>query len=270
MLSKRIEELLGDGTTRTHQQIADILNAEGLQLKNGNKVSAKYVGQVAFNLRHKNGGQPRRPKENPWLEISFRLSRIEVALGIVKLAPGECLVPPASMLPEPVLVKVPVNVPASVLDENGTTVTELPGKRKERAARKPSPKAEALTELEVQAQRMPGTFVWMDYKGAFLNRYRVEPPVRSAKTNSQIQQLIKEVGAETARKLVVYYLRREDAFYVNAKHPIGLLLTNAHKLVTEMQTRETVTMTDARRNEKASVTRESIETYLAEQGDANE
>jgi hypothetical protein len=104
----------------------------------------------------------------------------------------------------------------------------------------------------------------MAYKAAYVARYGV-PPIRNAKVNTQCLQLAKDVGVDNAEAVVTYYLSRDDAFYINASHPIGLCLVNAQKLWTEMRTHKEVTMTEARRLEKESGTRRAIDTYIREQ-----
>lgn len=130
-----------------------------------------------------------------------------------------------------------------------------------------------LPEL-VQAEMLPaprksgktkpsGSAVWDSYKRAYLMRHGVEP-IRNAKSNSQCTQLVNQLGADLAVSLVEYYVFRNDAFYVSASHPIGLCLSNAQKLVTEMQTGNVVTMADARRIEGLSQNDRAIRQYTSE------
>jgi hypothetical protein len=109
-----------------------------------------------------------------------------------------------------------------------------------------------------------GGIVWQAYHMAYRERYGVDP-LRNAKVNAQCKELAKQIGVERACTVVCYYVERNDAFYVNAKHPLGLCILNLQKLVTERETNTVVTMTDARRVESHSQTDRAIREYAARQ-----
>ena len=110
-----------------------------------------------------------------------------------------------------------------------------------------------------------GVVVWLAYHQAYVDRWKVEP-IRNEKTNTQCKQLAKLAGVDQARELVRYYVSRSDAFYVNAKHPIGLLLIDLQKLRTEMLQGREMTLSDAKRYEVHARTDSAIQQYARQQG----
>lgn len=82
-----------------------------------------------------------------------------------------------------------------------------------------------------QKAGMPSLFE--TYSEAFMERYGVTP-IRNAKVNSQCKKIVEAVGIVKAIELVQYYITRDDAFYINKKHDIGLCLIDAHKLMVDM------------------------------------
>jgi hypothetical protein len=77
--------------------------------------------------------------------------------------------------------------------------------------------------------------VWHAYAGAYQKRYGVEP-VRNAKVNGQLGQLISRLGAEEAPAVAQFYVGHSDKFYVSRVHPADMLLRDAEKLRTEWKT----------------------------------
>jgi ubiquitin len=113
-----------------------------------------------------------------------------------------------------------------------------------------------------------GSLVWEAYRQSFQDRYRVAP-LRGARENKHCSDLVRTLGLELARRLVVYYVNRMDAFYVNSKHPLGLLIVNLQKLNTEFQNGTQTTMSDARRAESHASIDRAIRQY-ADQQEAKE
>ncbi len=72
---------------------------------------------------------------------------------------------------------------------------------------------------------------WESYKTAYVKVWQKEP-VRNATTNSQISSLAKRLGSD-APKVLDFYVRHKDSFYVKNCHPIGLCLKNAEGLHTQ-------------------------------------
>lgn len=144
--------------------------------------------------------------------------------------------------------------------EQGRLDLAVPNKTR----RKKSPE----TEEEKKARLMkatPGAFVWQAYKEAYFARYTIEPQ-RNAKASTCSKNICERIGVDNALEVVKYYLTREDAFYVNSAHEIGLCLRDCQKLVTEMKTRKPMSLSEARRRETSATTDQAIQGYLKSQG----
>ena len=90
-----------------------------------------------------------------------------------------------------------------------------------------------LSQIPPTPATTPATTTWEAYRAAYQQRYGVEP-VRNAKINSQIRQLVERLGAEAAPKVAAIYLRHPGARYMAGGHQVGMLLADAEKLHTEM------------------------------------
>lgn len=90
--------------------------------------------------------------------------------------------------------------------------------------------------------------IWEAYKDAYFQRYKVEP-TRNASVNAKISQLGKRVG-DDAIELVKFYLKHNDGFYLKSLHSIGLCLSHAESLNTQMKRNRPVTSVDVRNFEK--------------------
>lgn len=167
--------------------------------------------------------------------------------------------------------KKPKVDPVPTLDMVGGTLENIGTALREKhdEVEKERVKTRALNGMPSDAPpniRLPGTTVWTAYKKAYLARHGVEP-LRNAKVNSQCLVLSQQVGVDDAVLLVEYFLQRNDAFYVNAAHPIGLCLQQAQKLITEMKRGESMTLSQAQANEKHANTKKVITEYIADKGE---
>jgi len=77
--------------------------------------------------------------------------------------------------------------------------------------------------------------IWEGYRSAYQRRYGVEP-LRNAKVNGQLSQLVDRLGAEDAPAIVEFYVRSDHAFYVNAGHVLDPAVRDAEKLRTQWLT----------------------------------
>lgn len=95
--------------------------------------------------------------------------------------------------------------------------------------------------------------LWDAYSSAYTQRYGV-PPLRNAVVNSQLRQLISQVGSTVAPALAIFYVQHNDSYYMRTKHPVSLMLKDAQKLHTEWtkktqpQTQKTAIAWTASRN----------------------
>ena len=96
------------------------------------------------------------------------------------------------------------------------------------------------------------TPVWQAYCDAYFARYGVEP-VRNAKANSLLAQLVDRLGPD-APHVAAWYVRSSRGLYVASKHAPDLLLRDAEGLRTEWATGNGVTDTQARQADRTAAT----------------
>lgn len=103
---------------------------------------------------------------------------------------------------------------------------------------------------EVQ-EPAPTTVVWNAYSDAYSERYHVEP-VRNARVNGQLAQLVSRIGAREAPHVAAFFVGHSAQRYVRDMHPVGLLLQDAEKLRTEWATNRQMTATKALQADKTA------------------
>lgn len=91
--------------------------------------------------------------------------------------------------------------------------------------------------------------VWAAYSQAYCEKYGVQP-VRNAKVNAQVQQLVARLGADEAPGVARSYLNSRNGLYVASKHCIDLLLRDCEKLRTEWATGNVGHQRDARETDR--------------------
>lgn len=97
--------------------------------------------------------------------------------------------------------------------------------------------------------------VWSAYSQAYETKYGVQP-VRNAKVNGQIAQLVGRLGEDEAAGVASFYLGNRNSLYVAAKHCTDLLLRDAEKLRTEWVTGNVTHRRDATEEDRLSSTGE--------------
>lgn len=90
----------------------------------------------------------------------------------------------------------------------------------------------------------PSSETWAAYAEAHQARYGAEP-VRNAKVNAQLAQLVQRLGAAEAPLVAAFYVGHQRADYVRSMHPVDLLLRDAEGLRTAWATGRRVTHTQA-------------------------
>lgn len=85
---------------------------------------------------------------------------------------------------------------------------------------------------------------WDAYANAFFNRYGTEP-VRNAKVNGQIANLVKRLGEE-APHIATFYVSHNKGWYVQKMHAVDYLLSDAESLRTQWATNTQMTESKAR------------------------
>lgn len=125
---------------------------------------------------------------------------------------------------------------------------------------KPLPVAEApaaptnIQVLKPKAARpktdaqIANTNTWDAYTIAYLERYGVEP-VRNAKVNAQVAQLVQRLGAEEAPQVAMFYVTINDSFFIRSSHELGLLVSRAEGIRTQWLTGRQVNAVTARQME---------------------
>ncbi len=98
-------------------------------------------------------------------------------------------------------------------------------------------------------EKKPTTQVWEAYASAYRHRYGADP-IRNAKVNGQLMNLIRQVGLDRAIALAANYPFHPDAYYTKRMHPVDLLLADAQKLNTELQTGQVMTWSRAQQQER--------------------
>lgn len=105
------------------------------------------------------------------------------------------------------------------------------------------PRAKQKTEAQ-----MANANTWDAYTIAYLERYGVEP-VRNAKVNAQIAQLVQRLGADEAPQVAMFYVTINDSFFIRASHEFGLLVARAEGIRTQWITGRQVNAVTARQIE---------------------
>jgi hypothetical protein len=90
----------------------------------------------------------------------------------------------------------------------------------------------------------PTAAIWHAYASAYGHRYGIEP-VRNAKVNGQLAQLLARLGAEEAPRVAAFFVSHNNRYYVQKLHAVDCLLNDAEKLRTEWATGRRVTATAA-------------------------
>lgn len=89
---------------------------------------------------------------------------------------------------------------------------------------------------------------WEFYSKAYFARYGAEP-VRNAKVNGQVAQLVTRLGADEAPYVAAYYVTISDSFFLRASHEFGLLVARAEGIRTQWITGRQMNSVTARQME---------------------
>ena len=140
------------------------------------------------------------------------------------------------LIPDPLSSDLPIE------DQNLLPVAEAPAAPTNIQVLKP--KAKQKTDAQIA-----NTATWDGYTIAYLERYGVEP-VRNAKVNAQVAQLVQRLGAEEAPQVAMFYVTVNDSFYIRASHEFGLLVARAEGIRTQWLTGRQVNMVTAQQMER--------------------
>lgn len=76
---------------------------------------------------------------------------------------------------------------------------------------------------------------WQAYADSYFNRYGTEP-VRNAKANALIAQLVQRIGAAEAPEVAFHYVTINDAFLIRTLHDLGNLVAKCESIRTQWAT----------------------------------
>lgn len=111
------------------------------------------------------------------------------------------------------------------------------------ASNKPA-KKQKTEKPKTENQQAAGE-TWNAYANAYFDRYKTEP-VRNAKTNALISQLVQRLGAEAAPHVAGYFLSMSKTYYTSNLHPLGVLVKDCESIHTQWATNRQMTDTRAR------------------------
>jgi len=100
--------------------------------------------------------------------------------------------------------------------------------------------------------------IWDVYASAYLRRYSTEP-VRNAKVNALLAQVVDRLGSHEAPHVAAWYVGSNRALYVSSKHCAELLSRDCEGLRTEWATQTRMTDTEARHADQHQAAYEAAE-----------
>ncbi|WP_348529843.1 hypothetical protein [Pseudomonas sp. Pc102] len=103
--------------------------------------------------------------------------------------------------------------------------------------------------------------VWNAYADAYHGKYGVEP-LRNAKVNGQVKQLVARIPRAEAPSVAAYYLTLNDQFYTRGMHEFGLLLSRAEAIRTQWATGRQMTATRAQQIDLSQSNRSTADEAL--------
>lgn len=104
---------------------------------------------------------------------------------------------------------------------------------------------------------------WDAYSHAYRERYHVDP-VRNAKVNGMLANLVKRLGASEAPLVAAFYLLHQGRNYVLKMHSVDLLVNDCEKLRTEWATRTQMTATKAQQQDQTQANYDAFAPLIAE------
>ncbi|WP_030132141.1 helix-turn-helix domain-containing protein [Pseudomonas sp. QTF5] len=135
-----------------------------------------------------------------------------------------------------------------------------------------APEKEIRSKAKIEADRQEACRgIWTSYAAAYFERYQTEP-VRNATVNTQINNLLKRLGADEARSVAAYYVSIQDAYLIRSCHDIGSLLAKAEAYRTQWATNTQVNGTTAKQMENTQAnmsTAEQAKAMLRKRGVEN-
>lgn len=113
--------------------------------------------------------------------------------------------------------------------------------------------------------------IWAAYAMSYFGRYNTEP-VRNARVNAQVNDLLKRLGAPEAPFVAAYYVSINDAQLIRGCHDFGSLLVKAEAYRTQWATNTQINGTTAKQMENTQAnmsTAEQAKALLRKRGSGN-
>jgi DNA-binding MarR family transcriptional regulator len=110
--------------------------------------------------------------------------------------------------------------------------------------------AAPLSKADLEAQMQEACKqTWAAYRTAYRVRHGVDP-VRNAKVNTNVRDLVKRLGREEAPHVARWFLSVNEQYAVKRMHDLGVLLAGAEAYRTQWATNRQVTETSARHTDQ--------------------
>lgn len=106
------------------------------------------------------------------------------------------------------------------------------------------PAVDSETELQAACRA-----TWTAYSLAYRDRHGAVP-VRNAKVNANVRQLVKRLGIAEAPQVAQWFLRVNERMVVQGMHDLGLLLARCEAYRTQWATNRQITETSARQTDQ--------------------
>lgn len=213
-------------------------------------IAGKRYIQVVNFVKHQN---PHKNETESEIPSSDSIGTTSEKIGSARA----CLLIPDSLIPDS-----PFLIPDSSSVQDLATLSPEPPVQDLLPV--DQPKRNLGTTRAREAKPVPLTAeVWAAYTAAYCDRYGVDP-VRNAKVNGQLANLVARLGGSEAPAVASFYVRHNFALYVRAKHPADLLLRDCEGLRTEWATGRTVTGTEAQQQDRKQNTVNAFAPLLAE------
>lgn len=132
----------------------------------------------------------------------------------------------------------------------------------------PEPEPQPVRVVQKLTTRPETADVWEAYSLAYQARYGAEP-VRNAKVNGQLAQFVKRLGKEEGPGVAAWYVASNNRFYVQKRHAVDCLLSDAEGLRTEWATNTRVTETKAREADRLQTSGDMWTRIIDEQEASN-
>lgn len=123
--------------------------------------------------------------------------------------------------------------------------------------------ARAQKPAEPKPGQAAGATTWNAYSTAYGDRYGA-PPVRNAKVNAQIAQLVDRLGIEEAPRVAAWFVAHNRQDYVRATHTVDLLLRDAEGLRTQWAKGRQTTNAQAQQADRTQTNANAFGGLLAE------